>query len=124
MLTTFAKLKADNNTYALNVNDGVDGYEEGSVFISNYRDVRPFEVYTFHEPNRASGSRFISVSSLFGGESDDSTGIIDVMEKQNGEVVKVYSINGSLIKQGNRSEVMNNLPKGLYIIGNQKVMVK
>ena len=124
VLTTFAKLKADNNTYALNVNDGVDGYEEGSVFISNYRDVRPFEVYTFHEPNRASGSRFISVSSLFGGESDDSTGIIDVMENQNGEVVKVYSINGSLIKQGNRSEVMNNLPKGLYIIGNQKVMVK
>ena len=124
VLTTFAKLKADNNTYALNVNDGVDGYEEGSVFISNYRDVRPFEVYTFHEPNRASGSRFISVSSLFGGESDDSTGIIDVMENQNGEVVKVYSINGSLIKQGNRSEVMNSLPKGLYIIGNQKVMVK
>ena len=123
VLTTFAKLKADNNTYALNVNDGVDGYEEGSVFISNYRDVRPFEVYTYHT-SRASGSRFISVSSLFGGESDDSTGIIDVMEKQNGEVVKVYSINGSLIKQGNRSEVMNNLPKGLYIIGNQKVMVK
>ena len=124
VLTTFAKLKADNNTYALNVNDGVDGYEEGSVFISNYRDVRPFEVYTFHEPNRASGTRCISVSSLFGGESDDSTGIIDVMENQNGEVVKVYSISGSLIKQGNRNEVMNSLPKGLYIIGNQKIMVK
>ena len=119
----YTNLEKNSAFYALNVGEEVDGNLEGSVFVSNYRVIRPFEVYTYHT-TRSSGSRVITVSSLFGGGSDDSTGIIDVMENQNGEVVKVYSISGSLIKQGNRNEVMNSLPKGLYIIGNQKVMVK
>ena len=119
----YTNLEKNSAFYALNVGEEVDGNLEGSVFVSNYRVIRPFEVYTYHT-TRSSGSRVITVSSLFGGGSDDSTGIIDVMENQNGEVVKVYSISGSLIKQGNRNEVMNSLPKGLYIIGNQKIMVK
>ena len=119
----YTNLEKNSAFYALNVGEEVDGNLEGSVFVSNYRVIRPFEVYTYHT-TRSSGSRVITVSSLFGGGSDDSTGIIDVMEKQNGEIVKVYSISGSLIKQGNRNEVMNSLPKGLYIIGNQKIMVK
>ena len=125
IVPTFQAVEKSASVYALNVSDSIISSFEGSIFVSNYREVKPFEVYTFHEPSRNEyfASRFISVSSLFGGDSD-STGIIDVMEKQNGEVVKVYSINGNLIKQGNRNEVMNSLPKGLYIIGNQKIMVK
>ena len=125
IVPTFQAVEKSASVYALNVSDSIISSFEGSIFVSNYREVKPFEVYTFHEPSRNEyfASRFITVSSLFGGDSD-STGIIDVMEKQNGEVVKVYSINGNLIKQGNRNEVMNSLPKGLYIIGNQKIMVK
>lgn len=110
--------------YALNVGDDFDGYPEGSVFVNNYRTIRPFEVYSYHARHNARTlTRTISVSSLFGG-GDGSTGILDVMDKQESDEVKVYSINGILLKKGNRSEVMNSLPKGLYIIGNQKIMVK
>ncbi|MBR6852492.1 MAG: BspA family leucine-rich repeat surface protein [Prevotella sp.] len=108
--------------YALNVGDDFDGYPEGSVFVNNYRTIRPFEVYSYHA-SRSAGTRTISVSSLFGGV-DGATGILDVMDKQESDEIKVYSINGILLKKGNRSEVMNSLPKGLYIIGNQKIMVK
>ena len=108
--------------YALNVGDDFDGYPEGSVFVNNYRTIRPFEVYSYHA-SRSAGTRTISVSSLFGGV-DGATGILDVMDKQESDEIKVYSINGILLKNGNRSEVMNSLPKGLYIIGNQKIMVK
>ena len=110
--------------YALNVGDDFDGYPEGSVFVNNYRTIRPFEVYSYHARHNARTlTRTISVSSLFGG-GDGSTGILDVMDKQESDEIKVYSINGILLKKGNRSEVMNSLPKGLYIIGNQKIMVK
>lgn len=121
IVPTFQVVEKSASVYTLNVGDSIISTLEGSVFVNNYRDVRPFEIYTFHEPNRKAGTRAISVSSLFGG---GTTGIIDVMEKQNSDEVKVYSINGTLIKKGNRNEVMNSLPKGLYIIGNQKVMVK
>lgn len=121
IVPTFQVVEKSASVYTLNVGDSIISTLEGSVFVNNYRDVRPFEIYTFHEPNRYAGTRAISVSSLFGG---GTTGIIDVMEKQNSDEVKVYSINGTLIKKGNRNEVMNSLPKGLYIIGNQKVMVK
>ena len=121
IVPTFQVVEKSASVYTLNVGDSIISTLEGSIFVNNYRDVRPFEIYTFHEPNRNAGTRAISVSSLFGG---GTTGIIDVMEKQNSDEVKVYSINGTLIKKGNRNEVMNSLPKGLYIIGNQKVMVK
>ena len=121
IVPTFQVVEKSASVYTLNVGDSIISTLEGSIFVNNYRDVRPFEIYTFHEPNRNAGTRAISVSSLFGG---GTTGIIDVMEKQNSDEVKVYSINGTLIKKGNRNEVMNSLPKGLYIIGNQKIMVK
>ena len=121
IVPTFQVVEKSASVYTLNVGDSIISTLEGSIFVNNYRDVRPFEIYTFHEPNRNAGTRAISVSSLFGG---GTTGIIDVMEKQNSDEVKVYSINGTLIKKGNRNEVMTSLPKGLYIIGNQKVMVK
>ena len=124
MMPTFYNVEADEYTYALNVGREIEGYVEGSVFVKNYRTIRPFEVYTFHEPNRneGAGARFISVSSLFGGEG--TTGIIDVIQPADNDNVKVYSLNGTLLKQGKRHEVMNTLPKGVYIINNKKMVVK
>ena len=124
MMPTFYNVEADEYTYALNVGREIEGYVEGSVFVKNYRTIRPFEVYTFHEPSRneGAGARFISVSSLFGGEG--TTGIIEVIQPANNDNVKVYSLNGTLLKQGKRHEVMNTLPKGVYIINNKKMVVK
>lgn len=110
--------------YALNVGDDFDGYPEGSVFVNNYRTIRPFEVYSYHAGRSAGTRSIISVASLFTGGVDGATGILDATDKQDSDEVKVFSVNGILLKKGNRNEVMNSLPKGLYIIGNQKIMVK
>lgn len=110
--------------YALNVGETRDGHPEGSVFKKDYRDVRPFEAYLL--PSATNSTRTIALSSMFGGNG--TTGIDDVMLRKNGDspnnYVKIYSISGSLIKQGMRSETLRSLPKGIYIINGKKVIIK
>ena len=124
MIATFRQVEASNRVYALNVGAEVEGRVEGSVFVSNYRAIRPFEVYTFHEVNGAesAGSRFITISSLFGG--DGATAIDHVIKTQDSEYVKVYNLNGTLLKQGYRDEIIRTLPKGIYIINNRKLIIR
>lgn len=116
-------LSKATGVYALNVGEELDGNPEGSIFKSDYRDVRPFEVYLIHSGN---ASRVIALSRLGGG--DGTTGINDAMlrkyEESPDEVVKVYSLSGAMLKQGKRNEVIKNLPKGIYIINNKKVVIK
>ena len=110
--------KADG-VYALNVGEVYNGNPMGSVFVQNYREVRPFEAYSVHSGSR---SRTIPVSSLGGG---DTTGIHDLMLKNGDDadsVVKVYSLSGALVKQGKREETLRSLPKGLYIINGKKII--
>ena len=108
---TYQRVASSSDVYALNVGEVVGENRIGSAFISNLREVRPFEAYSVHSGSRA---RTIPVSSLGGG---DATGINDLMLKNGGEsldgVVKVYSLSGALIKQGKREEVLRSLPKGL-----------
>lgn len=117
---TYQRVDSSADVYAMNVNLTVGENRMGSAFISNLREVRPFEAYSLHSGNR---SRAISVSSLGGG---DATGINDMMLKKDSEssndVVKVYSLSGALIKQGKRDDVLRSLPKGLYIINGKKII--
>jgi hypothetical protein len=39
-------------------------------------------------------------------------------------VVKVYSLSGSLVKQGRAEDVAKGLPKGIYIANGKKFVVK
>ena len=117
MMSTYLRIEPSEHFYALNVGNAMEGYAEGSVFVQNLRDVKPFEVFTFHEPSRneGAGARFISVSSLFGGEG--TTGIIDIMKaiEPNGETW--YDMNGRRL-QSKPSR------KGVYIKNGKKVVVK
>ena len=117
MMSTYLRIEPSEHFYALNVGNAMEGYAEGSVFVQNLRDVKPFEVFTFHEPSRneGAGARFISVSSLFGGEG--TTGIIDIMKaiEPNGETW--YDMNGRRL-QSKPSR------KGVYIMNGKKVVVK
>ena len=119
----YQQLSKATGVYALNVGEELDGNPEGSIFKSDYRDVRPFEVYLIHSGNT---SRVIALSRLGGG--DGTTGINDAMlrkyDESPDEVVKVYSLSGAMLKQGKRNEVIKNLPKGIYIINNKKVVIK
>ena len=103
--------------YALNVGSEYEGYAEGSVFVNNYRGIRPFEVYGWHNgrDNEGAGARFISLSSLFGGNG--TTGIIDVMNtvEPNSEVW--YDMNGRRLQS-------KPARKGVYIHNGKKVVIK
>ena len=103
--------------YALNVGSEYEGYAEGSVFVNNYRGIRPFEVYGWHNgrDNEGAGARFISLSSLFGGNG--TTGIIDVMNtvEPNSEVW--YDMNGRRLQS-------KPVRKGVYIHNGKKVVRK
>ena len=116
---TFLNIEAAPDIYVLNVGDSIMNHREGSIFISNYRSARPFEVYTIHEPRanetNTFGSRIISLSSLFGGNG--TTGIIDAMKttEPNGE--SWYDMNGRRL-QG------KPVRKGVYILNGKKVVIK
>ena len=95
----------------------IEGYAEGSAFVQNLREVKPFEVFTFHEENHheGAGARFISVSSLFGGEG--TTGIIDVMKTAEPDGETWYDLNGRRLQS-------KPVRKGVYIKNGKKVVVK
>lgn len=119
IVPTFQNIEASPDIYVLNVGDSIMDQTEGSIFISNYRSARPFEVYTFHEPRgnetNIFGSRIISLSSLFGGNG--TTGVNDAMKtaEPNGE--KWYDMNGRRL-QGKPTH------KGVYIMNGKKVVIK
>lgn len=119
IIPTFQRVEKYDMVYALNVLYDFDDFKEGSVFVSNYRDVRPFEIYTFHEPRSNEtnifGSRIISLSSLFGGNG--TTGVNDAMKtaEPNGETW--YDMNGHRL-QGKPTR------KGVYIKNGKKVVIK
>ena len=117
MMSTYLRIESSEYIYALNVGSTTEGHAEGSVFVQNLREVKPFEVFTFHEKNHheGAGARFISLSSLFGGEG--TTGIIDVMKnaEPNGETW--YDLNGRRLQS-------KPVRKGVYIKNGKKVVVK
>ncbi len=127
---TYQSVPASSEVFALNVNQEYKGYPAGSLFVNNFREVRPFEAYSVHPSAAAkvSASRMFTVGSLIGGD-EDTTGIIDVMLKKNNgtnsdAVVRVYSLSGALVKQGKAEDVTKGLPKGIYIANGKKFVVR
>ena len=128
---TYQSVPVSTEVFTLNVNEEYKGYPAGSLFVSNFRAVRPFEAYSVHPAaaaKRVNEARMYTVSSLIGGNTG-TTGIIDVMLKKNDgtnsdAVVKVYSLSGALIKQGKAEDVTNGLPKGVYVANGKKFVVK
>lgn len=111
LMSTYLRIEPSEFIHALNVGQEMDGYVEGSVFVRNYREVRPFEAYTFHE--QSNGARYISLSSLFGGEG--TTDIIDVIAEPSGD--RWYDMNGRRLQS-------KPVRKGIYIKNGKKIVVK
>jgi hypothetical protein len=91
--------------------------DEGSMFVRGLRAVRPFEAFAITPSLTRS---FIGIGG------DDTTDIYDILqnmaESDPNATVKVYSTSGLLLKQGKRSEVLQQLPKGIYIINGKKIV--
>lgn len=113
LLPNFQRRASDYTTYALNVGEQRGDYPEGSVFEREYRDIRPFEAYTFHQGGSA--PRFLPISDLNG---DDATGIEEVRSlRAEGRGDVWYDLSGRRLQQ-------KPAGKGVYILNGRKVVIK
>ena len=117
LIPTTMRVAQSPSVYAINRNAPYENNPEGSIFVADYREVRPFEAYVEH----TNGARFISLDDLSEG---DVTNIQAIHDIASADVVKVYNLSGVLLKTGKRQEVMSQLPKGIYIVNGVKVVVK
>ena len=115
----FINIEKGNGYYSLNVNNDIEAYQgaekEGSVFIQDLRRIHPFEAYM----NSTAGTRSIGVFD------DMTTAIKGIDEIEKNKTLKVYNLNGQCIKTAtSMDELRKELPAGLYIINNKKVIIK
>ena len=114
-LPTMKYLAQAPDFYALNVGAPQGEYAEGSVFVLNSRDIRPFEAYTMHHGNQPA-PQYLPVMGMTGG---NTTGIEDVRWKMSDgrEGAHWYDLNGRRL-QGRPTA------KGVYILNGRKTVVK
>lgn len=111
---TFSAQTANNHIYALNVLEQRGEHKEGSIFEANYRVVRPFEAYTYHEDGQRPAPRYISIGDINSG----TTGIEEVRwQMSDGRSDKWYTIDGRRLQQ-------KPTQKGVYILNGRKTIVK
>ena len=110
---------ANAGYYVLNVSNDYEYYRgsenEGSKFILNLRKIHPFEAYM----TSTSGTRSIDISEGM------TTGIKGIEEIISSGVIKVYDLSGRLIKTGKTMDaIKQELPTGVYIVNNKKMIIK
>lgn len=113
----FQNQAAGSDIFTLNVGAARDSYAEGSVFISNYSNVRPFQCYARHS-SQARGTddiQFIPLTSIGGG--DDTTAIMEVIQPAANGTGDWYSLDG-------RKLSAKPTQKGVYIQNGKKIVIK
>ena len=94
----------------------IGSYDQGSLFISNLRNVYPFEAYMV---SSSAGSRSISIEF-----DDGTTGVDEIPLVSNNEGrVKVYSISGQKVIDTRKADFeacWQQLPSGIYIVNGKK----
>lgn len=117
----FSLVPKASNVYVLNVNNSYvsqsGGYDAGSRFISNLRDVRPFEAYISDISTRG----VIEI-----GIGDGTTSMDNVLSLLNPDrEIDIYTLSGQKVKRTKQNDidnVMEQLPHGVYIVNGQKVL--
>lgn len=113
----FQNLSAGSDIFTLNVGEAQGSYPEGSVFISNYRSVRPFQCYARHS-SQARGTddiQFIPLTSIGGG--DDTTAIMEIIQPAANGTGDWYSLDGRKLSS-------KPTQKGVYIQNGKKIVIK
>lgn len=113
----FQNQAAGSDIFTLNVGEAQGSYPEGSVFISNYRSVRPFQCYARHS-SQARGTddiQFIPLTSIGGG--DDTTAIMEIIQPAANGTGDWYSLDGRKLSS-------KPTQKGIYIQNGKKIVIK
>jgi len=117
LMPAFQNQAAGSDIFTLNVGEAQGGYPEGSVFISNYRSVRPFQCYARHS-NQARGTdeiQYIPLTSIGGG--DDTTAIMEIIQPTANGTGDWYSLDGRKLSS-------KPTQKGIYIQNGKKIVIK
>ena len=121
LIPTFRRMAKSNSLYAIN-REAYGTLAPGSVFIQDSRDAYPFEAYSTISMKEV-GAAVPLYISIF--EDNTTTGIIDIpLAKSSNSAVKVYSLNGLLVKSLSSENELKQLPKGVYVVNGRKVVVK
>ena len=121
-LPAFATVAKSSSVYALNVNNRnvrySGNYDAGSRFISNLRDVRPFEAYM----TGSSSSRGIIEINFDDGMTDIDDILLTTNEEQE---ITIHSLSGQHVTNTTQRDfeaVWNYLPSGVYIVNGKKMI--
>ena len=120
-LPAYSTVAKSASVYALNVKNRYvsysGNYDAGSRFISNLRDVRPFEAYISESSTRG----IIEI-----GSGDGTTGMPDVIGVYDADrLIDIYTLSGQKVAQSKQSEIdniLNQLPHGVYIVNGKKIV--
>jgi hypothetical protein len=109
LIPTMTSVSQAPGIYAINRNSAYENYPEGSIFVVEYREVRPFEAYVKHLDG---GARYFSLSEI---PQRDVTGI-ESIELQPWKGEQWWTLDG---------RKLNRRPskKGIYIRNGKKVVV-
>ena len=109
LIPTTTSVAKSPDIYAINRNASYENNPEGSIFVADYREVRPFEAYVKHP---AGGARYFTLSDFTEG---DVTGIETIeLPQWNGD--NWWTLDGRKLN-GRPSQ------KGIYIRNGKKVVV-
>lgn len=116
----FATQETNAGYYALNVNNEYETYQggeaEGSKFVLNLRKIHPFEAYM----TTAAGTRTIDLFDSMTTSIKDNW-----MIEEDPSILRVYDLNGRMVGQGTSIEdIKQLLPKGIYVVNHQKIIIK
>lgn len=117
LMPAFQNQGTSPDIFTLNVGAARDSYAEGSVFISNYSNVRPFQAYVRHS-SQARGTddiQFIPLTSIGGG--DDTTAIMEIIQPAASGTGDRYSLDGRKLSS-------KPTQKGVYIQNGKKIVIK
>ena len=109
MIPTMQRVEQATDVYAINRSQPYAGYPEGSIFVSNLREVRPFEAYTEHR-SASPAPMFYPIDAWM----DGGTGI-DEMENELLTIDNAYNLNGQRVKTPR---------KGVFIVNGRKTVIK
>jgi hypothetical protein len=109
LIPTMTSVSQAPGIYDINRNSAYENYPEGSIFVVEYREVRPFEAYVKHLDG---GARYLSLSEI---PQLDVTGI-ESIELQPWKGEQWWTLDG---------RKLNRRPskKGIYIRNGKKVVV-
>ncbi len=119
---TFSTVPKASDVYALNVVNRyvsqTGGYDAGSKFISNLRDVRPFEAYI----SQASSTRGIYDINMEDGTTS-MDGVLSLLDPD--REIDIFTLSGQKVKRVRQSDldvVIDQLPHGVYIVNGQIII--